>query len=269
AKAMLVAMLAGTGAAVVNADDRAWDALPHAPRRVTFGIADGADVRATHVGFTSAGSEWLLVTREESHAVQLPLIGDFNVANALGAAAAAYALGMDVATIAGRLSTQPQVPGRLEIIGHHPTVLRDYAHTPDALERALTALRPFTRGALILVFGAGGDRDRGKRPLMGQVAARLAGRAIITSDNPRTEDPERIIDEIAGAMRPGSYERIEDRHAAIAHAIAVADPTRDVVLLAGKGHEDYQVRGTARLPFDEKDIVGRILAGQATGVHTR
>jgi UDP-N-acetylmuramoyl-L-alanyl-D-glutamate--2,6-diaminopimelate ligase len=261
AKAMLIAQLADGGAAVVNADDRAWDALPRAPRRVTFGMAPSADVRATHPGFTSAGSEWLLITRAESHAVQLPLIGDFNIINALGAAAAASAVGMDTATIAGRLSTQPQVPGRLEIIGHHPTVLRDYAHTPDALERALTAMRPFTRGALIVVFGAGGDRDRGKRPLMGQVAGKCADRVIITSDNPRTEDPERIIDEIAAAMTPGSYERIEDRHAAIARAIAIADPVRDVVLLAGKGHEDYQVRGTTKLPFDEKEIVGRMLAG--------
>jgi UDP-N-acetylmuramoyl-L-alanyl-D-glutamate--2,6-diaminopimelate ligase len=269
AKAALMAQLADAGAAVVNADDRAWDALPRAPRRVTFGLAKGADVRATHVGFTSAGSEWLLVTHDESHAVQLPLIGDFNVANALGAAAGAYALGMDVATIAGRLTTQPQVPGRLEIIGHRPTVLRDYAHTPDALKRALTALRPFTRGALIVVFGAGGDRDRGKRPLMGQVADRLADRVIVTSDNPRTEDPERIIDEITAAMQPGRHERIEDRRAAIARAIAVADPARDVVLLAGKGHEDYQVRGTTKLPFDEKEIVGELLATDRTGAHAR
>ena len=265
AKAVLVALLADGGAAVVNADDRAWDALPPAPRRVTFGMAPGADVRATNVGFTPAGSEWLLVTHDASHAVQLPLIGDFNVVNALGAAAAAHALGMDAASIAGRLTTQPQVPGRLEIIGRRPTVLRDYAHTPDALERALTALRPFTEGALIVMFGAGGDRDRGKRPLMAAVAERLADRVIITSDNPRTEDPERILDDIAAALKPGRYERIEDRRAAIAHAIAIADPARDVVLLAGKGHEDYQVRGTTKLPFDEKEIVGSLLAANRTG----
>ncbi|MGH7654257.1 MAG: UDP-N-acetylmuramoyl-L-alanyl-D-glutamate--2,6-diaminopimelate ligase [Gemmatimonadaceae bacterium] len=269
AKAALVSQLADGGVAVVNADDRAWDALPHAPRRVTFGMGRGADVRATSVGFTPAGSEWMLVTEDASHAVQLPLIGDFNVANALGAAAAAHAVGMDPAAIAGRLTTQPQVPGRLEIIGRHPMVLRDYAHTPDALERALTALRPFTAGALIVVFGAGGDRDRGKRPLMAEVASRLADRVIITSDNPRTEDPERILDDIAAALQRGRYERIEDRRAAIAQAIVIADPARDVVLLAGKGHEDYQVRGTTKLPFDEKEIVSRFLPAGRTGANAR
>jgi UDP-N-acetylmuramoyl-L-alanyl-D-glutamate--2,6-diaminopimelate ligase len=176
-------------------------------------------------------------------------------------------MGIGVETIAARLGTQPQVPGRLEIVGEHPTVLRDYAHTPDALERALAALRPFTPGALIVMFGAGGDRDHGKRPLMAEVAGRLADRVIITSDNPRTEDPERILDEIAAALTPGSYERIEDRRAAIERAIAIADPVRDVVLLAGKGHEDYQVRGTTKHPFDEKQIVGEILAGARAQVN--
>jgi UDP-N-acetylmuramoyl-L-alanyl-D-glutamate--2,6-diaminopimelate ligase len=262
AKASLVAQLAAGGAAVVNADDRAWDALPRAPRRVTFGSGvNGADVRAEDVRYDAGGSSWRLVTPAASAMVHLPLIGDFNVANALAAAAAAFAIGMDVTTIAERLAAQPQVPGRLEIIGDRPMVLRDYAHTPDALERAITALRPFTRGSLIVMFGAGGDRDRGKRALMGEVAARLADRVIITSDNPRTEDPESILSEIATALTPGRYERIEDRRAAIERAIEIADPARDVVLLAGKGHEDYQVRGTTKYPFDEKQIVGEILAG--------
>ena len=116
------------------------------------------------------------------------------------------------------------------------------------------------------MFGAGGDRDRGKRPLMAQAAGRLADRVIITSDNPRTEDPERILDDIAVALTPGHFERIEDRRRAIERAIAIADPAVDVVLLAGKGHEDYQVRGTRRFPFDEKLIVGEILAGARPGV---
>jgi UDP-N-acetylmuramoyl-L-alanyl-D-glutamate--2,6-diaminopimelate ligase len=268
AKASLVSHLAEGGVAVVNADDPAWDALPPAPRLVTFGAAGaGADVRAEDVTYGARGSSWRLVTPTGSAPVQLPLIGDFNVANALGAAATAHALGMDAATIAARLGSQPQVPGRLEIIGERPTVLRDYAHTPDALERALDALRPFTPGALIVMFGAGGDRDRGKRPLMAQVAGRLADRVIITSDNPRTEDPERILDDLAAALRPGHFERFEDRRAAIARAIAIADPARDVVLLAGKGHEDYQVRGLVKLPFDEKLIVGEILAAARTKVN--
>jgi UDP-N-acetylmuramoyl-L-alanyl-D-glutamate--2,6-diaminopimelate ligase len=269
AKASLMSHLAPDGTAVVNADDRAWDALPAAPKRVTFGVTSArADVRAERVQYGAAGSTWRLVTPSGAADVRLPLIGDFNVANALGAAGVAHALGMTAAAIGARLDTQPQVPGRLEIVGERPTVLRDYAHTPDALERALLALRPFTRGALIVMFGAGGDRDRGKRPLMAQVADRLADRVILTSDNPRTEDPERIIDEIAGGMKTRRYERIEDRRAAIEHAIAMADPALDVVLLAGKGHEDYQVRGTTKHPFDEKLIVRDILAARrsaATG----
>jgi UDP-N-acetylmuramoyl-L-alanyl-D-glutamate--2,6-diaminopimelate ligase len=260
AKASLVSYLCADGAAIVNADDRAWDALPAAPRRITFGLTDSANVRARNVSFNSRGSEWVLEVKNVAHEVRLPLIGDFNIANALGAAAAAHALNLPLATIAARLATQPQVPGRLELVGEHPTVLRDYAHTPDALERALTALRPFTPGALIVAFGAGGDRDRGKRPLMGQIAARLADRVIITSDNPRTEDPDSILDEIAAGLGTKRFERIEDRRSAIERAIAMADPARDVVLLAGKGHEDYQVRGTEKFPFDEKQIVGEILA---------
>ena len=167
-----------------------------------------------------------------------------------------------MSTVAARLATVPQVPGRLEMLSESPTVLRDYAHTPDALERALLALRPFTPGRLIVVFGCGGDRDRGKRPLMAQAARAHADHLVVTSDNPRTEDPERIIDEIVAPLTPGSYDRIEDRRAAIAHAIALADPARDLVLLAGKGHETYQLRGTTTLPFDEKRIVHEILSAR-------
>ena len=193
----------------------------------------------------------------ESRELRLPLIGDFNVANAVGAATAAFALGLDVATIAARLATLPQVPGRLEIVHEHPTVLRDYAHTPDALERALTAIRPFASGRLLAVFGAGGDRDRGKRPVMGEIAERLADFCIVTSDNPRTEDPNAILDEIEQGMRRDNHERIEDRREAIARALAIAD-TNDVVLLAGKGHETYQIRGTEKLPFDEREVVAEL-----------
>ena len=262
AKARLVSHLAPEGVAVVNADDVAWRALPAAPRRLSFGSrGQGAEVWAEDVRFTPRGSTWTLVVepskvtgRTEQRAnVTLPLIGDFNVVNALGAAAAAIAMGQPVDLVARRLGTLPQVPGRLEIVLERPTVLRDYAHTPDALERALRAVRPFVEGRLTVVFGCGGDRDRGKRPVMGGIAERLADHVILTSDNPRTEDPELILDEIeSGMTRP--HERIEDRREAIARALGTASPT-DVVLLAGKGHETYQIRGTARLPFDEREIV--------------
>ena len=269
AKARLVTALAADGAAVCNADDAAWLALPTAPRTLRFGVsmdhADlGADVRAENVAFHPRGSRWTLVHAGARAAVELPLIGDFNVANALGAAAAAIALGMDVTTVAARLCTLPQVPGRLEILSEHPTLLRDYAHTPDALERALSALRPFTPGRLIVLFGCGGDRDKGKRPMMAEVAHRLADAVVVTSDNPRTEDPEAILDDICRPLPPGSYERIEDRRTAIATAITMADPVRDVVLLAGKGHETYQIRGTTSYPFDEAAIVRELLGAGET-----
>jgi UDP-N-acetylmuramoyl-L-alanyl-D-glutamate--2,6-diaminopimelate ligase len=153
------------------------------------------------------------------------------------------------------------VPGRLEMLAEAPIVLRDYAHTPDALARALEAVQPFASGRLIVVFGCGGDRDRGKRPEMGAIAERGAQLAIVTSDNPRTEDPERILDDIEAGMTGRNHERIVDRREAIARALSLAQPG-DVVLLAGKGHETYQVRGTTKYPFDEKAIVTELMAGR-------
>jgi UDP-N-acetylmuramoyl-L-alanyl-D-glutamate--2,6-diaminopimelate ligase len=260
-KAKLLDHLRPHGIAVVNLDDPAWKALRGERRRVTFSErVRTAEVHAADISFTPRGSEWTLTLAGESQHVRLPLIGDFNIPNALGAAAAAWALGLTGSAIAEKLSTTPQVPGRLELIAETPAVLRDYAHTPDALDRALDAVRPFTRSRLILVFGCGGDRDKGKRPEMGAIAARKADVPIVTSDNPRTEDPERILDDIESGMGGASHERIEDRRAAIAHALDIAKDG-DVVLLAGKGHETYQVRGTTKLPFDERIIVRELLAG--------
>jgi len=151
------------------------------------------------------------------------------------------------------------VPGRVErIVGEPFAVLRDYAHTPDALQRVIAALKPHTRGRLILLFGAGGDRDRKKRPLMGKVAVQGADLAIVTSDNPRTEDPDRIIDQIEEGMDGTAHVRITDRREAIRRALAMARPG-DCVLLAGKGHETYQVIGTRKVPFDERAIVLALL----------
>jgi len=243
-----------------------WRALKTKSRCLTFGVRGRTDVRARDVRFTPEGSHWTLHVAGAAHNVQLPLIGDFNISNALGAAAAASALGLAPETIASRLARVPQVPGRLELLHRAPAVLRDYAHTPDALARALAAVRPFTRGRLIVVFGAGGDRDKGKRPLMGAIAERLADIAIVTSDNPRTENPERILDDIEAGMKRGrhqhGHERIEDRRAAIARALALASP-HDVIVLAGKGHETYQVRGTEKVPFDEKAIVAELAGGRS------
>lgn len=263
AKARLVSLIARDGAVVANADDAAWGGLPPFPRVVRYGIATtDATVTARDLSFGPRGSTWTLVAGGESRPVRLPLIGDFNVSNALAAAAAAWSIGVPLQFVADRLGFLPQVPGRLERINTTPLVLRDYAHKPDAMERALDAVRPFTPGRLIVLFGCGGDRDRGKRPIMGGIAERKADLVILTSDNPRTEDPERILDEIEAGMSRRDHVRIEDRRSAIARALGEAR-AGDVVVLAGKGHETYQIRGTTSYPFDEKAIV-RELVGERT-----
>ena len=262
AKARLLDYLKRDGAAVINADAPEWSALNPSSRVVTFAARTDADIRARNVRYTSEGSEWTLVTPRSSADVTLPLIGDINIENALAAAAAAFSLGQAADAIATRLSSVPQVAGRLEVISTRPTVVRDYAHTPDALERSLRTARGFTRGKLIVVFGCGGDRDKGKRPLMGEIAEKEADYAIVTSDNPRTEDPDAIIDEIEAGMHESKHERVTDRLAAIQRAIELAEEG-DIVLLAGKGHETYQIRGTTSYPFDEKEIVRDLTGSHA------
>jgi UDP-N-acetylmuramoyl-L-alanyl-D-glutamate--2,6-diaminopimelate ligase len=263
AKAKLIHQLAPDGWAIVNADDDAWSRLPAAPRRLTFGIGSKADVRATNVEGDALGMRFSLSYQGRSAPVTIPLLGRFNVENALGAAAAALALGRPLDAVAARLAQTPQVPGRMERVVEQPcVVLRDYAHTPDALERALAAAKPLTKGRLILVFGCGGDRDRGKRPVMGEVAARLADLAIVTSDNPRTEEPGSILDDIETGMGGTPHLRIVDRRAAIARAISIARQG-DTILLAGKGHENYQVIGRDKLPFDERAVVSDAVQAMA------
>ena len=289
AKARLASLLKPDGVAVVNDGEPAWQQLPAVPRLLSFhdGLtpraADASPVtlRADAVRFDAVGSTFTVVARDGTHDGQrvetrLPLLGDFNVTNALGAMAAAWGLGVALPEVAAALAHVPQVPGRLERLAGRATVLRDYAHTPDALDRALSAVRPFARtpdGAptrVHVVFGCGGDRDRGKRPAMGAIAERLADAVIVTSDNPRTEDPERILDDIVAGMQRGPTDppvaRLEDRREAIAFALRTAAP-HDVILLAGKGHETYQVRGTEKLPFDEAAIVAELAATEAASPH--
>jgi UDP-N-acetylmuramoyl-L-alanyl-D-glutamate--2,6-diaminopimelate ligase len=263
AKRSLATLLRPDGCAVINADDAAWRGLEaDVPRALTFAVDGVADVSAASVRFSAAGVLFELRTPDDSAVAHVPLLGAFNVHNALGAAATCLALGFTLQETVAALSSVPQVPGRLERIADSPcAVLRDYAHTPDALESVLAALRPMTRGRIITVFGAGGDRDRGKRPLMGDIAERLADVAIVTSDNPRTEAPDAIIDEIVAGMTPGRYERITDRRDAIAYALDIA-AREDIVLLAGKGHETYQIIGTDKQSFDERAVVGELVAAR-------
>lgn len=265
AKAKLSSYLTAGGVEVVNADDPAWTALPilHGVRRISYGWERGGDVRASGVEVGDRGTGLTLDLAGESVDVRLPLLGAFNVHNALAAAAMAWALDVAPGEIGARLANAPQVPGRMERLAKGDfLVVRDYAHTPDALERAIQALRPLTAGRLIVLFGAGGDRDRRKRPLMGTIAARGADVAIVTSDNPRTEDPERIIDDIERGMGEGGHLRITERRAAIEQAVSMLR-SGDALLLAGKGHETYQVIGTDRLPFDEREIVRTALGQRA------
>ena len=261
AKLRLIELLKPGAAAIVNADDPAWDGVA-AERLVRFGIERPADVRAEDVRVGPGGMEWTLVLPDARASVALPLFGTFNVSNALAAAATLWTLGWGAEEIAAGLATIPQVPGRLERISGPPqsaTVLADYAHTPDALERALAAVRPLVMGRLLVVFGAGGDRDPGKRPEMGRVAAEGADLAIVTSDNPRTEDPEKILDDIERGMGSAPRVRISDRREAIRNALLEARD-EDVILLAGKGHETYQIVGREKRSFDERVVVSEIIA---------
>jgi len=228
-------------------------------RTVTYGMRDG-DVRASGVATTPCGTDALFHTPAGDFPVRLRLVADFNVMNALAATAAAVARGIDTEAIRDGLEATTTVPGRLEVVdeGQDFVVIVDYAHTPDALEKLLTAVRRLGVRRTLTVFGCGGDRDRGKRPLMGEAVARLSDVVIVTSDNPRTEDPAAIIDDILAGVREvpnpsgaRAVEVIEDRGRAIARAVELARP-RDVIVIAGKGHEDYQIVGTTRAPFDDR-----------------
>jgi UDP-N-acetylmuramoyl-L-alanyl-D-glutamate--2,6-diaminopimelate ligase len=262
AKLRLLELLKPGCSAIVNVDDAVWKGVAERARRcVRFGTGTQAEVRAENVAIAQGGMEWELHTPDGWVLVHLPLFGSYNVTNALAAAAALWSLGWAPAEIAAGLATVPQVPGRLEAVpmpSGAPAVLIDYAHTPDALARALAAIRPLVRGRLLVVFGAGGDRDRGKRPEMGRVAALGADLVIVTSDNPRTEDPEQIIDDLESGMGDAPRRRVPDRIDAIRTALAEAGED-DLILLAGKGHETYQICGTEKRPFDERQIVRALI----------
>jgi UDP-N-acetylmuramoyl-L-alanyl-D-glutamate--2,6-diaminopimelate ligase len=215
-------------------------------------------VRATAIEGDASGSAFVV----DGQALRTTLPGRFNVLNALGAVVVARELGVDDAAIAAGLARAERVPGRFEPVdeGQPFAVFVDYSHKPDALEAVLRTARGLTRGRVIVVFGAGGDRDRGKRPLMGRAAAEHADVAIITSDNPRNEDPEAIMAEIdEGMSTHPPAERVVDRQAAIERAIALAAPG-DVVVIAGKGHERYQEFEDGRtVPFDDVAVAREAL----------
>ena len=241
-----------TGLSVVNIDDEYGRRIAAEVDCVTFGVEREADYRARDVEFDLMGSRFVCETPDGDLELRSPLPGLFNVQNVLGAVAAARSLGVPGETIAAALPEFGRVPGRFEPVdeGQDFGVLVDYAHTPEALENVLRAAREVTQGRLHVVFGAGGDRDRGKRPLMGAAARRLADRVLVTSDNPRSEEPEAIVDAIMEGAGPEA-ERETDRRRAIALAIDTAEPG-DVVVIAGKGHEQGQEFENGRKePFDD------------------
>lgn len=255
AKLLLLGLLSSDAVLGVNSDDPAWEVIPRRPGTIRFGFSALADLRAEELVVAANGSRFRLSGRFGSAEVELPLAGEFNVSNALAAAAVALGLGRPLAEVVERLAAAPQVPGRMERLATSPCViLRDYAHTSDAFQRVLATLRPLTPGRLMILFGCGGDRDRGKRPLMGRAAAEGADLVFLAPDNPRTEDPDRIIDDIVAGMGGAQYLRYDDRRRAIEAAIGMAQPG-DTLLLAGKGHETYQIIGTVKHPFDERGIV--------------
>ncbi len=249
--------------AIVNVDDSYGARLAaDFPAALTFALDREADYRATDVRTGFGGSRFTARTPDGELELATPLPGRFNVANALGALAAARTLGVAPATAAAALARAGQVPGRFEPVdeGQDFAVLVDYAHTPDSLENVLRAARELTAGRLVCVFGCGGDRDRGKRPLMGEIAARLADRVIVTSDNPRSEDPQAIVAEIVAGAGP-DVEVVVDRREAIGRAIAGARGG-DVVVIAGKGHEQGQeLAGGRTVPFDDLTVAREALRG--------
>jgi len=268
AKRRLFDLLPAGAPAAINLDDpRGAELAASLPRAITFGVNRAADVRPESVQSTLDGLVFDVVTANERLSVRSRLVGWPNVSNILGVVACALALDIPARAIEEGLAQLEGVPGRFQVVSGADDDVRvvvDYAHTDDALKNLLETARPLTHGRLITVFGCGGDRDRSKRPLMGAVAARLSDVVVLTSDNPRSEDPERIIDEIKRGIVPpsdtGAPKRAgthllvhQDRRIAIEQAIR-ASRAGDVVLIAGKGHEKYQVIGDRTLPFDDVEV---------------
>ncbi len=268
AKALLFSADYLQGRAIVNVDD------PYGQRLVqklnsdqvwSYSVQqDSADLWTSDLSYEPTGVSGKLHTPVSEISFRSPLVGQYNLSNLLAAVGTVLHLGLDLESIVEALPQFPGVPGRMERVQIKPeqdiSVIVDYAHTPDSLENLLKASRPFIQGKMICVFGCGGDRDRTKRPKMGKIAAELADVAVVTSDNPRTEDPERILQDILEGIAP-SVEPIVigDRARAIHTAILQAQPG-DGVLIAGKGHEDYQILGTEKIHFDDREQAREALA---------
>jgi UDP-N-acetylmuramoyl-L-alanyl-D-glutamate--2,6-diaminopimelate ligase len=263
AKKLLFDSLSGDAVAITNADDT-WGmqiAASSKARTFSYGVGEHADIRATDIRLAIEGSSCMLSFKGQQTSLTTPLVGRFNIYNILAAYSTGLALGLPPETLTAGIRSVNSVRGRFERIASPQgwAAIIDYAHTPDALEKCLHTIHDVLpsegRGRIITVFGAGGDRDKTKRPLMGSVAGQLSDIMIVTSDNPRTEDPQQIMDQIvAGIPRGANVTQVIDRRAAILAALQQAR-SGDVVLVAGKGHEDYQVIGKEKIHFSDREIV--------------
>ena len=262
AKAKLFDMVSRHGrkknkTAIINVDDAASaEILKHCLcEKITYSVGNPADLRGAEVQCEMRNAKCVIETAQGKMNLSLQITGLFNVYNVLAAAGAALAENIRPDVIKRALENFKSVPGRFErIFADVPfEVIVDYAHTPDGVKNVLQTARQIVKGKIITVFGCGGDRDHGKRPIMGKLAAELSDVVIITSDNPRTEDPEKILDEIAAGIDKKIYERIVDRRAAIFRAIELAE-AGDIVLILGKGHENYQILNTGKIHFDDREV---------------
>ncbi len=248
--------------AILNYDDEACENIT-APKILTYSAkSDYADFTAKDIKFGPGGVSYILSAKYLIEKISVPIPGMFSVYNSLAAAAAAITLGVPAEQVSKTLETAHGVKGRIEVVpaNENFTVLIDYAHTPDGLYNVLGTVKGYAPGRLVVLFGCGGDRDKGKRPIMGKTAADLADFVIVTSDNPRTEPPDEIIKEIVAGMEDSKTPRIviEDRKKAIEYAINNAKEN-DTIVLAGKGHETYQILKDGKIHFDEREIVAEIL----------
>ena len=254
-------------AAILNEDDRWYDKTAAGiPCPITtYGMHGRADVAADEVRFRADGVDFRLTAGDESRQIAMQIPGRFSVYNGLAAASTCLQLGMNLDTVAAALSAAQGVKGRAEVVPTQTdfTVVIDYAHTPDGLENICRTLKDCCTGRLITLFGCGGDRDKGKRPQMAAIAADLSDYVVVTSDNPRTEDPMAIIRDVTAGLTDTHtpYDVVENRVEAIRHALRLAQ-TGDTVLLAGKGHETYQILASGTIHLDEREVVAEALAAQ-------
>ena len=269
AKALLFKRLEENDFAVINADDnyaeRFLSVIPENVKVLTYGVKKDADVIAKDINFSLNGAEFTLVIKNNEYKVNLHMNGMFSVYNVLAAISASITMGIDLKTSLKALENVKGVAGRFEVVAKKPLVIVDYAHTPDGLENVLNSAREITPkdGKLICLFGCGGDRDATKRPKMGAIAEKIADKIIITSDNPRSEDPQQIITDIIAGLKNVNTETVivePDRGHAIALLKTIAD-NNDVVVIAGKGHENYQILKDRTIHFDDREEARKVFEG--------